>query len=84
MTQKIEQAAKLKQLNVQDCAKLENLEKNYLKVAELSLQVVNVTNCPKLGSKDLEIISNGVSIRKLTFTSTSLDSIPPSIFKDTL
>ena len=48
----------MKQLNIADCAKLEKLVQNYPKVKELSLQVVNVANCPKLGTNDLDVISS--------------------------
>jgi hypothetical protein len=67
-----------------ECAKLESIEKNYPEVDELNLLVVNLNNCPRLNGKDLEALTRNGWVRKLTFTSTCLEVIPSSIFKDTL
>jgi Leucine-rich repeat (LRR) protein len=66
-------------VTVSDLAQFQNVPK----VAEV-VQVVNVSNCPKLRGKDLEAIGvpqNGKGcIRKLTFIQSGLDSIPDSLF----
>jgi len=82
--QKLEQALKLKQLMIQDVTVTDLAQfQNAAKVAEV-VQVVNVSNCPKLRGKDLEAVGvpqNGKGcIRKLTFIQSGLDSIPASLF----
>ena len=54
--QKLEQALKLKQLMIQDVTVTDLAQfQNAAKVAEV-VQVVNVSNCPKLRGKDLEAV----------------------------
>jgi hypothetical protein len=86
---KLEQAKKLKHVTLSDCGRLDSLA-DFL-VLSGSIQVVSVSNCPKLRSKDLETLSqlplneqqlSAGTIRKLTFTLCGLESIPVGLFKN--
>jgi len=87
---KLEQAKKLKHVTLSDCGRLDSLA-DFL-VLSGTIQVVTVTNCPKLRSKDLETLSqlplneqqqqSSGTIRKLTFTLCGLESIPAGLFKN--
>jgi len=72
-------AKKIKTLNLTDLPGLSSLSDDFQQLNGL-LQVVTITNCPKLKAADLEKIASAKGpLRKLHFSFTSLERVPASL-----